>query len=547
MQWALVLACILLWLTKLWLIPRLNINWDEFYFLDMVHAGTRGELTQGLQTAYTHLFSWLPGMQGDEIRQILVARALMVVLLGVSMLLIQRLATRWLSSGAAWTASLAFLVISPVLRHGGSFRADSLLLPLELGALVVLTSAMRDARSTGLGAGLLLGCATAVSVKAVLLAPVVGVLGLGSPSEWRRGLQRLLWLAAAASTTAAILLGAHLLSLAGSGAEAAGTTAQHALQKTIGDSSWFPQLPTLYAQLHEDRIFWLLAAAGFVWALRRRQWSVAACALSLLPVLFYRNSFSYFYVVMWGPACLTIAAACQALQELAARGTRPGLARIAAVALPALLLAQGLVRLPYLAIPRQDAQRDLVAAVHQIFPSPVPYIDHSGMIATFTKVNFFMSTWGVEQYLAAHQPFMPAALSQYRPVLLVTNRSVITPSTLAFSMLLAQDKQLIESYFQPYWGSIWVAGAAATLQPGLPVTLRFPFGGRYRLESRKPIRIDGLLQAAQSVITVSDDKPELRVEVDSRSGEAESIRLLWAQARPAPARPPPPPDYYEPL
>lgn len=547
MQWALVLACVLLWLIKFWLISRLNINWDEFYFLSNVHAATRGELTQGLQTAYTHLFSWLPRVQGDEIRQILVARTLMVVLLGISAVLIQRLAMRWFSCTVAWTAALGFLVLSPVLHHGGSFRADSLLLPLELGALVVLTNPIPDARRSGLVAGLLLGCATAISIKAALLAPVVMGLGIGNPRDWRPGLRRLLWLAASASITAAILLGGHLLSLASPGTETAGAAAQHALQKTVGDSSWFPQSSTLSAQLRADCVAWLLAGAGFVRALWRRQWSIAACAMALLPILFYRNSFSYFYVVMWGPACLMIASTSQGLQELAARAARPGAVNCAAVALPALLLAQGLARVPHLAIPRQGAQRELVAAVHEIFPRPVAYMDHSGMIAAFRKANFFMSTWGVEQYLALGQPFVPPALMQYRPALLVSNRSVITPGSLAFSLLLAQDRQLIQSFYQPYWGPIRIAGAAAVLKPGAPVALQFPFGGRYRLESREPIRIDGLLQSPQSVITVPEDKPELHVEIDSQHSAAESVRLLWADARPAPAQPPPPPDYYDPL
>jgi 4-amino-4-deoxy-L-arabinose transferase-like glycosyltransferase len=197
-QWVLVLACLFFWVTKFWLIPRLNINWDEFFFLSNVHAATRGELTQSLQTFYTRLFAWLPGMSGDEIDQIRVARVLMVALLGFSALLVQRLAARWFPPAAAWTAALAFLAMWPTLKHGGSFRADSLLLPLQLAALVVLTHPRHSDRNRGLGAGVLLGLATAISIKAVLLAPVVAVLGMEHLREWRRGLWRLVWLGAAA-------------------------------------------------------------------------------------------------------------------------------------------------------------------------------------------------------------------------------------------------------------------------------------------------------------------------------------------------------------
>lgn len=546
-QWALALACLAIWLAKVWLILRININWDEFYFLNLIHAETRGELTQGLQTAYTHLFAWLTRVDGDEIRQILVARALMVLLLGISVLLIQRLATRWLSPTAAWAAAVAFLVTTPVLRHGGSFRADSLLLPLEIGALVVLTHRRLDDRKRGAGAGLLLGLATAISIKTALLAPVVAVLGIDDLRNFRRGLHRLAWLAGAAVVTAAALLGAHLLSISGAAAESAGAVAQGAWQKTIGHSRWFPQLLTLRVQLHEDRIFWLLALAGFAWSLWRRQWALAGCALALLPILFYRNSFPYFYVLMWGPACLTIGAASQGLQELSTRDTRPGLARLAAVALPMLLLIQGLVRLPFLSTPRQGAQRQLVAAVHQIFPTPVPYIDHSGMIASFPKANFFMSSWGVENYRSSGQPFMPVAIARYHPPLLIENRDELIPGSYTFSLLLKEDQEIIQSLYQPYWGPIRVAGGAATfIEPG-STTMRVPFGGRYRLESPRAVRIDSREVAPGAIIGIGAEQPGVRIDAgDGASRESpETVRLLWADALPPPDDPPTSLNYYD--
>ncbi len=333
-QWGLGLACALLWAAKIWLIPRLNINWDEFYFLSNVHAAARGELTHGFQTAYTHLFTWLPHMAGDEISQIRAARLVTVVLLGISALLIQRLSMRWFTPAAAWTAALAFLAMWPSLKHGGSFRADSLLLPLQLGALLALTSSRLSDRHRGVGAGVLLGCATAITVKAVLLAPVVAAFAIGDRGEWRRGLQRLSWLAAAALATAAALLGAHYLSIQTQGGGAAAAAAQNAWQKTIQNSPWLPQIATLRAMMREDLAFWAVAVAGLCWALWRRMWSVAASVLALLPILFYRNSYPYYYVVMWGPACLLFGAASAGIFEFASRVARPTYATVAMLALP---------------------------------------------------------------------------------------------------------------------------------------------------------------------------------------------------------------------
>lgn len=535
-QWALALACALLLAVKFWLIGRININWDEFYFLSQVHAAARGELTQGLQNAYTHLFTWLTWLDGDEIHQIVVARAAMVSLLGISAMLIQRLASRWFPPTAAWTAALVFLAMWPTLKHGGSFRADSLLLPLQLGALVVLTSPRLGDRERGLGAGLLLGCATVVSIKAVLLAPVVAAMGLDGGGNWRRGLQRLAWLGLAASITAGLLFGAHLLSMQEGAAAASNAAAANAWQKTVGDAPWLPQLATLQQQLAQNLIFWVVAGAGLLCALRRRLWAVAAVALALLPIVFYRNSFAYYYVVMWGPACLLIAAAASELGTLAARVASPPYARMAAVAIAVLLTGQGLRQLPLVTQPRQENQRKLVAAVHQIFPTPVPYIDHSGMVASFRKVNFFMSSWGVEGYLARGKPFLPPTLTRHRPPLLITNTPVLFPGLPAFELLLPEDSDIIENQYQHYWGPIRIAGAAATFEGPGAATLQLPFGGRYRLESLVPVNLAGRVLEPEGIIEVGDAQTAVQIEIDGIAATVWplKVRLLWADAKAPP-------------
>jgi hypothetical protein len=312
------------------------------------------------------------------------------------------------------------------------------------------------------------------------------------------------------------------------------------------DLPWFPQARTLREMLYVDRAFWLVAAAGLGWALYRRLWPVAACALALLPVVFYRNSFVYFYVPMWAPACVLFAAAFAGVRELASRGARPMIASVASLSLAALLGAHGLRQLPYLAIPRQDEQRELVAAVHAIFPEPVAYIDHSGMIASFRKANLFMTSWAMQGYLDNGRPFMPTAIARFRPPLLIGNRGELIPGTRVYGRLLAEDRAIIESGYQPYWGNLRIAGAAATIDGSQPVALELPFGGRYRLESLQAVRIDGHLVEPGAVIEVSDDRLKVvaSTSTTATSGEPLAMRLLWADARP----PPPAPtsvDYYD--
>src|SRR6188474_1897459 len=86
---------------KVFLVRWLNVNWDEFFFLNHVYALTRNELTLVLQGAYTHLFTWLTRLPGNEIDQISAARLIMVVLLILTAYLVWRLARLWLKGLAA--------------------------------------------------------------------------------------------------------------------------------------------------------------------------------------------------------------------------------------------------------------------------------------------------------------------------------------------------------------------------------------------------------------------------------------------------------------
>ena len=394
---------------------------------------------------------------------------------------------------------------------------------------------------------MLLGLATAVSIKAVLLAPVVLALAFHG-AQWRAALLRLLWLGLAATATLALALGLHHLTMPALEApDPAASSVRGAWEKTIRDSPWFPRLSALQGIYLEDHSLWLIAGAGVGWSIWRRHWGVAACALALLPVVFYRNAYPYYFVVMWGPACVAVAAAAAGLEQLAQK-MRPAARPLAMLALAAWVLAHGAQQLPFLSIPRQAEQAQLVAAVHEVFPTPVPYVDHSGMIASFPKANFFMSSWGMEQYLARGQPFMPRAISRLRPPLLVANRSELMSGTRVSPRLLPEDRQLIECCYQPYWGAIYIAGAAGSVGTS-PLQLRVPFAGDYRVEAPGAVRVAGQRVAPGDVVTLAGDRVQVQVDAADRPGSAPvEVRLLWAQARPPPSRTPPDlPRFYDSL
>jgi hypothetical protein len=104
----LMLAAILVAvIAKFVLILRININWDEFYFLEFVHQYSRGELTGRFQTFHVHLFSWLPALGWEVPDQMVAGRFVMAVLATASACLTYGIARRFVTRRGALFALLA--------------------------------------------------------------------------------------------------------------------------------------------------------------------------------------------------------------------------------------------------------------------------------------------------------------------------------------------------------------------------------------------------------------------------------------------------------
>jgi Dolichyl-phosphate-mannose-protein mannosyltransferase len=539
-------ACLVLLVLKFLLIWRLNINWDEFFYLSQVHDLERGNLRLVLQALHTHLFRWLLLLGGHEIREIVAGRLVMTISLGVTILLVWRLAAQWASTEAAALAALAFAVMESTLRHGGSFRADSLLTPLVLASLLLFTR-QRGVLRDVIAAGSLFGLAIAVTIKAALAAPLF--LALALVGEFSPGLHRNRWLGSAAKRlllfaiaggiVASILTGAHWLALTAPPADTAGGFAVRAAQSTLIDVEFVPQARFLGRSLLSDFLTWGLVGAGAILAAVQKRGMPLVFVLALMPLLVYRNSFPYYYPVMLAPASVLTAVSFDFAGSWLHRNLGTAAAsRILGGALAALLVV-GLIHSAQLWRDEQQAQREVVAAVHQVFPDPVPYIDHSGMIASFPKSNFFMSQWGIRSYLRSGKPFMPTALANRRPAFILSNRPVLEPGRLAYRQLMPEDRELIEQAFVPFWGPIRVAGAQARLPEGGSIELRVPYPGLYRLESRETVLVGGQPRKSGDVIEIAGTTVRISRTAETTRRGALRVRLFVAIAQPPPASLPP--------
>jgi hypothetical protein len=298
---------------------------------------------------------------------------------------------------------------------------------------------------------------------------------------------------------------------------------------------WFPRVAFLEAYLRWQPLSWSLIAVGTVIALVRRNFAVATLALALLPIAFYRNAFPYYYVVMLAPAVILAGYALQEIMVVVRSRTNTWVASSLLVAIWLGLLYQGIGKVNRLLVDDQVIQQSLISGIHGIFPEPVNYVDRCGMISSFRKVNFFMSTWGMENYRASGVPFMPDAIRNSRPAFVLVNTGALNPANRGPGGLLPEDAELVDRYYPTYWGPVRVAGARAVLKGSAAGRLDVPFADEYRVFASQPVLIDGVLRENGSVVRVSESGVVAQAAETATEGDETAVLLFLASAQPPPA------------
>lgn len=491
---------------KLQLIFTQNINWDEFFYLSMVHSALRGDLAIALQTVHVHAFYWLPQVSGSEIDQVVAARGVMFAFQVGTCGLIYLVGRRLFSPAAAVIGVLAYLTLSNTVDHGTSFRADPIAAFLLMAALWLIVR-NRSGMAEIVAAGVLTAVAGLVTIKSIFYVPtlVLAVLCLTPEQRAQRRVIEFIVLGLTALAAFALFYIAHSASLNGAKNIHAVNLVTHSSAKMIQLDNLFPRNRYLTFSLRRDWVVWVLVLGGFVVALaaavfgrrRLRGVGIVGLGLPLLTFAFYRNAFPYFYVfVLAAPAVL-------------AAGVFDGLARSQmqsrrfhwVVAMTMVVLAViPIARYLRNDVDRTAAQRQHIDVVHRMFPRPVPYIDRSSMVASFPKVGFFMSTWGMESYLAAGRPIMRGLLTRHHPVFVLANVDSLRLDAPRMQVsgtkrygLLPADHSVLRENFVHHWGAIWVAGKHLTASVlGRVYQFEILIPGTYSVESAVPVVIDGV-------------------------------------------------------
>ncbi|KIN62174.1 putative membrane protein [Sulfitobacter noctilucicola] len=491
-----------------------NINWDEFYFLSHVHANLDGRLDRPLQTVFVHGFGWLSWLSGHEVDQIAAARLAMMAFFAGTCFSLHRIAAALTDDAAADIAVLAFVTSGFAIAHGASFRADPMAAGLLMGATALMMTTRMGLVQT-LVSALLCALALLVTVKSALYLPVfVGVL------LWRwsdRGVVlRCLGAAVLAVVIAALLFVWHASTINVAEGADAGSNLSEAAKVTLGGSGFLPRWPEVSLWLMFSMGGVLLAVAGLCATTDNRLRAVFALfALPLLSVVIYRNAFPYFFPFAVPPLMIAVALGAYHL-----RGTL--LFKLALV----LMLASGIIQSQRAISEGNAAQRATIAEVRRIFPQPVSYLDQNGMLSSFERHGFFMSTWGIATYRAAGKPVIKDLIERHQPPLLLTNRAELhaamrpEAADVRFLGLLPEDGATLRKSYVHHAGVIWIAGQDIILTDG-SATAQMPFAGLYRLESAAPVSVDGVNASNGDVLALGASP----IKIEGSKGAA--VRLIW--------------------
>lgn len=488
-----------------------KINWDEYYFLSMVHEFQRGELARALQTFHVHLFGWLGSLDLQEVDQVISARIVMWLCELGTLGGIFVTARALLSRQGALISVLTYVSITPVLIHGASFRADPLAAFLMMICFALVARA--DLRGGSLiGLVLAASLAALVTVKVVFFAPALiglAVWRLTSSADQARLALRMMMAGVGAVAVFAALYFWHQGLMPQANLAGSGTMMSSAYKTTIVSGGLVPRADVLTWLFFTSMPQTLLVIFGLVTvcvALVKRDtnrvdlWVLVLLATPLLSFLFYRNAFVYFIPFILPPAVILAGYGFDALK------VRDTLRFAAGFILLASVTTQYFARLPE----SKGAQQETIAAVHQMFPGPVSYIDRCSMISSYPKVGLFMSGWGLKNYLQAGVPVFEEIMSHKVVPLLIANSPVLVAAlsepdqsqTSDSIALLPEDAQALRRNFIHHWGALWVAGKRVTASSA-PAAFRMEIPGPYTLEAPGAVYIDERLWNPGDVVRLT--------------------------------------------
>jgi len=484
-----LIACVLCLQLQLQFVQK--INWDEFFYLSHIYDAQNGRLDKTLQMGHVYLFRWLTLIPGGEIAQITAGRIMMWIVQLGTLGLIVKTAQRFMSLTAALFSALCFVGLGFIFIHGTSFRADPLAALCMIYAVYVFTATDLTRRDlAALAVTLALG--TFVTIKVILFAPLFAVLSLWrlSQAEDKKSLFVKFTITIGCAGLL-FLLGLFLHSLTVQSSESIPSTSSlsSTAETVFLSGGLFPRMAIMKVGFFTGllpSLLMVLGAMTAVWSCakhkgdRGRHIIILAMTLPLLSFVFYRNAYPYFYAFIFPSAVILAGYAVHKLKA----------SNLIYLVLTVLMTLNTATLYKGRLDETRQVQTKTLAVVHEMFPEPVHYFDRNGMIASFPKAGFFMSSWGIRNYqMDGETRFITEMETKTVPLLINNTPAVSAALENKVTPLLKADADVLRDNYIPHWGHIWVAGKL--LKPSAQSEIFSIFiPGVYSIESQGEIQVN---------------------------------------------------------
>jgi len=517
-------------ISRVFIVFRYEINWDEFYYLSFIYQYLNNNLDKALQTFHVHFFSWLELVSNNEVNQIVAARAIMLLFQLATGFIIYRISRRFMDKPASLFSVLSYFCVSYVLKTGASFRVDPIATFLLMASLdLVISNLYKVKYSLLLGA--LLALSLMFTIKSALYFPTITLIFcvlLYNSWQPKRDVLRFIMIAISTVLFCGLLYYFHKLSINLATATNDIATVSGGFNKTLNHHDIFPRRFFLFHSLSLDFVFWGSFTYGFIVTVLSvkngcgkfispmNAMLLLTLVLPLLAVLLYRNAFPYFYAFMLAPASVFCGIAWHSLFAINNSQKRNFIAGLTLFLLFMNIISHGFL---YPNAKNLDRQRALLNVVHKAFPSPVKYFDRCSMVSSFPQVGFFMSSWGVENYRQAGVAVLAEGIKKQQPVFFIVNSNLLnlndnaTQKSQVKQGLLNADELAIQDNYIHHWGEIYVAGKKFDLkEAGVEEQFFLFIEGVYTLEGVAEAIIDNKVIKPQETLNLLAGSHTIKVK-----------------------------------
>lgn len=515
-----IAATVLIALIQLELVFSKSVNWDETWHWSHVYEAKFGLNSRFFQNPHIFLFSWLPTTFTNPLDEIRTARLILWPLVFATAFLIFLAARSFGSHRGAIVAALAYLTGGYVFIHSFALRSDMIAgFLLTLITWIILTKPLSLKWLVASGAALVL--AFVATIKTMLIIPSLALLACW---RWQNSLGNLSRSnQVKIFAVALIIIVALALLVSRQDFQVLATKSfDRMFQFELSANIRYVWLQFLHALLYS--VILLLTLYMIFFKNGEVQLPpIASVALlgPLIYLLFYRNSFPYFYVFLLPLPSIALAAGADYLMQ-----------RYRYEFILILLVCTA-IALSLTEDRRVTERQDTVqAGMREIFPEPAVYIDDAAFFPHYPRaVRKFGSGWALANYKNAGEPVYADALEQKTvPMLLRLGYALERPApdpNDEFALLVEDQKIILDNYIR-HWGQIYVAGKV--ISPVLQSHSEyFAIPGPYTVEDY-PIDIDGIEFSPGDTVFVGRGEHKV-----TGLGEGATI-LRWGEHLPVPAR-----------